>query len=86
MVSSISDFGRSETQGTIIDQITVVRGTAEEAIAHQLTINEWEERQKQRWSTSPTPIPRYSVFWVAKVPSDGHLNPRGACAFGDCCT
>ncbi|MFC9963995.1 hypothetical protein ACFVH4_07090 [Nocardia ignorata] len=44
--TDISDFGRSETQWTIIDQITVVRGTAEEAIAHHLTINEWEQPEE----------------------------------------
>ncbi|MFD6391897.1 hypothetical protein [Nocardia sp. NPDC060259] len=41
-----SDFGLMETQRTIINQITVVRGTAEEAIAHQLTINDWEQPEE----------------------------------------
>lgn len=38
-----SAFGSMEIQRTMIDHITVVRGTAEEAIAHQLTINDWEQ-------------------------------------------
>ncbi|MFF2082757.1 hypothetical protein ACFVVM_03240 [Nocardia sp. NPDC058176] len=44
--ANTSDFGSAEIGQTIINQITVVRGTAEEAIAHQLTINEWEQPEE----------------------------------------
>ncbi|MGW4634660.1 hypothetical protein [Nocardia sp. NPDC004415] len=37
-----SHFGLVETQRTIVRPPTVVRGTVEDAIAYQLTINDWE--------------------------------------------